>query len=127
MKIDMEPVGWRILIKQVSPPEKTKGGLVLPQSSQDIHAINTNKGKVVALGPLAYKGDKFEDDEKKKKPWIKIGDWVLFSRSIGEVFRVAEDGVEVQYRFVNDTDILAVFGSEEDARALKGYVYEGES
>jgi co-chaperonin GroES (HSP10) len=93
-----EPSGWRILILPFTPPERTKGGLILSQDTLDRGRITTNVGYVLKLGPLAY-----QDEEKfKTGPWCKEKDWVIFARYAGS--RLPIEGGEL--RILNDDEVL---------------------
>jgi len=68
-----------ILILPFTPPDTTKGGIILSQETLDRGRISTNVGYVLKLGPLAYKDkEKFETG-----PWCKEKDWVIFARYAG--------------------------------------------
>ena len=93
-----QPSGWRILILPFTPPERTKGGLILSQDTLDRGRISTNVGYVLKLGPLAY-----QDEEKfKTGPWCKEKDWVIFARYAGS--RLPIEGGEL--RILNDDEVL---------------------
>ena len=93
-----EPSGWRILILPFTPPDTTKGGIILSQETLDRGRISTNVGYVLKLGPLAYKDkEKFETG-----PWCKEKDWVIFARYAGS--RLPIEGGEL--RILNDDEVL---------------------
>ena len=48
--------GYHVLVKPVSIKQKTKGGIILPDSTKDDIAYLTTVGKVLKLGKLAYDG-----------------------------------------------------------------------
>jgi len=98
--------GNSILILPFKMKEKTKGGILLPDSTRDDMAYLTTVGQVVALGDLAY-----HDMEKfPKGPWCKKGTWVVFARYAGS--RIKIDGGEV--RLLNDDEVLATVENPED-------------
>ena len=73
------PTGYRILILPFTPPEKTKGGIMIAKQTLDKERLATVVGLVVTLGPDAY-----SDKEKfPKGPWCKEGDWIIFGRYAG--------------------------------------------
>lgn len=92
----IKPVGYRVLVEPDKVEEKTKGGLFLPQTTQDREQQAAIKGTVVAVGEHAWK----EDGE----PWAKVGDRIIFAKYGG--FEVEDDGKA--YRLLNDEDIVAV-------------------
>lgn len=94
-----KPTGYRMLIIPYYPPEKTKGGVYVPDQVRDREAFATVAAYVVKVGPDAYK------DEQKfpSGPWCSEKDWVLIGRYAGNRFKV--DGLEV--RLINDDNIIA--------------------
>ena len=100
------PTGYRLLILPFSPPEKTKGGIMIAKQTLDKERIATVVGLVVRTGPDAYSDpDKFPDG-----PWCKEGDWVIFGRYAGARFNI--DGGDM--RLLNDDEILATVNNPED-------------
>ena len=69
MKI--RPLQDRILVKRVEGEEKTKGGIIIPDTAKE----KPQEGKVVAVG----KG-KVTDDGKLQPLEVKKGDRILFSK-----------------------------------------------
>jgi len=100
------PTGYRLLILPFTPPEKTKGGIMLAKQTLDKERIATVVGLVVRKGPDAYSDpDKFPDG-----PWCEEGDWVIFGRYAGARFNI--DGGDM--RLLNDDEILATVNNPED-------------
>ena len=78
------PLGDRILIKRIKEEEKTKGGIIIPDSAKE----KPQEGKVVAVG----KGK--SNDEGKVFPLdVKAGDRVLFGKYSGTEIKI--DGEEL--------------------------------
>ena len=72
--------GYHILVRPVSVKNKTKGGLLLPDSVKDDVAYLTTVGKVLSIGDLAYKDkDKFPNGK-----WCDVGDYVCYARHAGQ-------------------------------------------
>ena len=93
MKI--KPLADRIVIKPSPAEEKTKGGIILPDTAKEKPVV----GEVVAAGP----GRK-ADDGKLVSMDLKIGDKVLYGKYSGT--EVSLDGQE--YLIMRETDIFAV-------------------
>jgi chaperonin GroES len=93
MKIN--PLGDRIVIKPAPAEEKTKGGIILPDTAKEKPVV----GEVVAAGP----GRK-ADDGKLISLDLKVGDKVLYGKYSGT--EVTLDGQE--YLIMRETDIFAV-------------------
>jgi co-chaperonin GroES (HSP10) len=78
---------------------KTKGGILLADSTLETIQMTTVCAYVLKQGDLCYK-----DKEKfPNGPWCQAGDWVIFGRYAGARFKI--DGGEV--RILNDDEIIA--------------------
>ena len=73
------PTGYRVLILPYTPPKKTKGGILLADTTVDREKLATVVGYVVAVGPDAYK----DPSKFPEGPWCKPGDHILFGRYAG--------------------------------------------
>jgi chaperonin GroES len=93
MKI--KPLGDRILVKPSEEKEKTKGGIVLPDTAKE----RPQEGEVIAVGE-----GKKTDDGKTIPLSIKVGDKVLYGKYSGTEITV--DGEE--YLIIREEDILAI-------------------
>ena len=72
--------GYHVLVRPVSIKEKTKGGILLPNSTKDDMSYLTTIGKVLKIGELAY-----ADKEKfPKGPWCQLGDYVCYAKHAGQ-------------------------------------------
>ena len=100
------PTGWRILVLPYAGPKKTKGGIILTDTTNETIQMTTVCAYVLKVGDLAYKDkEKFPDG-----PWCQKGDWVIFGRYAGSRFKI--DGGEV--RILNDDEIIARIQNPED-------------
>jgi len=93
MKI--KPLSDRVVIKPSPAEEKTKGGIILPDTAKEKPVI----GEIVAVGP----GRK-ADDGKLVQMELKVGDKVLYGKYSGT--EVTIDGQE--YLIMREADIFAV-------------------
>lgn len=93
MKI--RPLNDRILVKRLAEIEKTKGGIIIPDSAKEKPA----EGEVVAVGP-----GKLDDKGKRVAPDLKKGDRVLFSKYGGTEVKL--DGED--FLIMREDDILGV-------------------
>ena len=71
--------GYHGLVRPVSIKKKTKGGVLLPDSTQADMAYLTTVGKVLTLGKLAY----IDQDKFPEGPWCKKGDYVCYGKNAG--------------------------------------------
>jgi len=93
--VKLKPLGDRVVVKRLEAEEKTKGGIVLPDTAKE----KPKRGKVVAVGP----GKTLESGETAK-PTVKKGDQVIFASFAGT--EVTVDGEEML--IMGTDDILAV-------------------
>ncbi len=91
----MKPLGDRVIVKPAAAEEKTKGGIILPDTAKEKPVI----GEVVAVGP-----GKVTDDGKKLTPEVKVGDKVLYGKYSGT--EVTVEGEE--YLIMREADIFAI-------------------
>ena len=100
------PTGWRLLVLPFKMKEKTKGGLVLAETTLERQQVASQVGLVLAMGPQCYK----DKERYPEGPWCKVKDWVMFARYAGS--RIKIDGGEM--RLLNDDEVLATIDSPED-------------
>jgi chaperonin GroES len=93
MKI--RPLQDRLIVKRVEEEEKTKGGIIIPDSAKE----KPMEGKVIAVG----KG-KLLEDGKVHPLDVKAGDRVLFGKYAGTEVKI--DGEE--HLIMREDDILGV-------------------
>jgi chaperonin GroES len=93
MKI--KPLADRVVIKPAAAEEKTKGGIILPDTAKEKPVV----GEVMAVGP-----GKVTDDGKKVLLEVKVGDKVLYGKYSGT--EVTLDGDE--YLIMREADIFAI-------------------
>lgn len=93
----VRPLGDRVLVKPVEQEERTKGGIVLPDTAKE----KPVQGEVIAVGPGAM------TEEGERIPIaVKAGDRVIYGKYAGT--KVEIDGEE--YLIVRESDILARIG-----------------
>ncbi len=94
--MNIQPVSDHILIEPISGEERTKSGILLPETARK---DRPEQGKVIAIGP----GKK--TDEGKLIPMnVKVGDRVLFTQ-----YGPTEVKVEnKKYLIAKSEDILAI-------------------
>ena len=97
--------GWRILVLPFKQKDKTKGGIIITDSTIEKSQVASTCGLVLATGPHCYDKEKFPEG-----PWCKKGDWIIFARYAGSRIRI--DGGEI--RLLNDDEVLATVENPED-------------
>jgi chaperonin GroES len=96
MKI--RPLQDRIIVKRVQEEEKTKGGIIIPDTAKE----KPIEGKVIAVG-----NGKVQEDGKVRPLDVKAGDRILFSKYAGTEVKI--DGEE--HLIMREEDILGVIES----------------
>lgn len=91
----VQPLGDRVLIKPLEAEEKTKGGIILPDTAKE----KPQEGKVAAVG----KGKVLESG-KTEPLEVKVGDKVLYGKYSGTEIKI--DGEE--HLIVKEEDVLAI-------------------
>ena len=94
-KMKFRPLGDRVLVKRVEEEEKTKGGIIIPDTAKE----KPQEGEVVAVGPGAR-----DEDGKHIQPEVLAGDRILFGKWSGTEVKV--DGEDLL--IMKESDILGV-------------------
>ena len=89
------PLHDRVVVKRVAEEEKTKGGIIIPDTAKE----KPMEGEVVAVGPGAR-------DEKGALVALDVnaGDRILFGKWSGTEIKL--DGVE--YLIMKESDIMGI-------------------
>jgi len=111
------PTGYRVLIVPYTQPPRSKGGILLAETTLKTEELATTIGYVIALGPDCYLDvNKFPDG----KPWCKPKDYVMFGRYAGaRIVMQGENNDDLPLRLINDDEILAVVENPEDYVGVK--------
>ena len=91
----MKPLADRVVIRPSPADEKTKGGIIVPDTVKEKPVI----GEVVAVGP-----GKVTDDGKNITPEVKVGDKVLYGKYSGTEVTIEGD----EYLMMREADIFAI-------------------
>jgi chaperonin GroES len=91
----IRPLGEKVLIKRLEAEERTRGGIVLPDTAKE----KPQKGKVLAVGD-----GKLLDNGKRAEFQVKKGDVVLFTSYAGTEIKVEGE----EYLLMNESDIVAI-------------------
>ena len=78
--------GFHVLVRPVSVKEKTKGGILIPNSTREDMSYLTTVGKVIKIGNLAYN----DTDKFPKGPWCKEGDYICYAKHAGQKIQYKE-------------------------------------
>lgn len=82
--MNIKPLGDRVVVKALAQEEKTKSGIVLPDTAKE----KPQQGEVIAVGP-----GKILENGQRVALDVKVGDKVIYSKYAGTEIKV--DGQEV--------------------------------
>ena len=91
----LRPLADRVIVRQNDAEEKTRTGIVLPDSAKE----KPTKGKVISVGP-----GKFDDKGKRMEVGVRTGDTVYYGKYSGTEVEV--DGQK--FVILREADILGV-------------------
>lgn len=92
------PTGGHLLVLPEKVEEKTKGGIIIPETTREKEQQAATVGKLIAVGPTAWK------DIDDGSAWAEVGDKISYGRYAG-VTMLGKDGES--YVLINDNDALA--------------------
>ena len=95
-----KPTGHRVLVKVDQVERTTKSGIIIHDATADKEQIGQDGGIIVELGNTAY--------SDQSDSWCKVGDIVKFGRYAGQLIRPSESDDGIEYRVLNDLDIVLV-------------------
>ncbi len=93
MKI--RPLGDRVVVKPLPTEERTKGGIVLPDTAKE----KPQQGEVLAVGP-----GRLLDNGQRVPIDLKVGDKILYSKYAGNEIKMEGE----EYLILRESDILGV-------------------
>jgi len=93
--MNFKPLHDRVLVRRVEQEEKTKGGIIIPDTAKE----KPQEGEIVAVGPGAR-----NDDGALVPLDVKAGDRVLFGKWSGTEVKI--DGEELL--IMKESDILGI-------------------
>ena len=93
-KVNIQPLGERIVIKPMEQEQTTKGGIYLPDTAKE----KPQEGEIVAAGP-----GRVTDYGTRMPMELKARDKVIYSKYAGTEYK---DGDDV-YLILRESDVLA--------------------
>jgi len=91
----LRPLADRVIVKQSEAEEKTKSGIVLPDTAKE----KPTKGKVISVGP-----GKLDDKGKPMELSVRPGDTVFYGKYSGSDIEVDNQ----KFVILREADILGV-------------------
>ena len=96
--MNLKPLADRVVIKPSEKEERTKSGILLPDTAKE----KPQEGTVEAVGT-----GRILDNGTKVPMELKVGDKILYAKYAGNEFKVEE----IEYLIVSEKDVLAIVGS----------------
>lgn len=92
--MNLQPLSDHIIIKPIE--EATKGGIILPASSEKEKPEN---GEVVAVGP-----GKILDNGQRAPMSVKLGDKIVFKKYSADEIKIDKE----EYLVISESDVIAI-------------------
>jgi chaperonin GroES len=100
------PLHDRVLVRRVKEEEKTRGGIIIPETAQE----KPQEGEIIGVGPGA------RDEQGKIQPLdVKVGDHILFGKWSGTEVKL--DGEELL--IMKESDVMGIIEGSPAASAPK--------
>ena len=96
----VRPLGDRAVVKPVEKEEKTKSGIVIPDTAKE----KPQEGIVEAVGT-----GRVLDSGTKMPMELKVGDKVLYARYSGNEFKLDD----IEYLIISEKDVLAIVSDDK--------------
>jgi len=96
----VQPLGDRVVVKPKPKEEKTKGGVILPDTASKERPM---QGEVIAVGPGRH-----TDDGKLIPISVEVGQQVLFAKYAGTEFKIDDE----EYLILQERDLLGIIQEE---------------
>lgn len=118
---EFRPFGTRVVVQLRRTVNKTKSGIVLVANTKETEAWNIQVGRIVSVGPLAFK----KRDTAEPWPegiWATVGDFVKVPRWGGDRWSIemTDGGEPVAIVLVNDSDLIGAYTG--DPLKIKAYL-----
>lgn len=95
--MNLKPLGDRVIVQPKAPEEKTKGGIILPDTAQE----KPMEGTIVAVG-----SGRIADDGKKIAMELKVGDKILYGKYSGTEVKINDE----EFLIMRESDVYAIIG-----------------
>jgi chaperonin GroES len=105
----VRPLGDRVVLRPVEREERTKSGIVLPDTAKE----KPQEGIVEAVGP-----GRILDSGTRVPMELKTGDRVLYAKYSGNEFKLDD----VEYLIVSEKDVLGVMSANGAGKTARSKV-----
>ena len=93
-KVNIKPLGDRVIVKPLEPKEVKKGGIIIPETAKE----KPMEGEIVAAGKGRTEEGKLVAME------VKVGDKVLYGKYSGTEIKINDE----EYLIMKEEDILGI-------------------
>ncbi|MBY5356965.1 co-chaperone GroES [Rhizobium leguminosarum] len=93
--MSFRPLHDRILVRRVDSEEKTKGGIIIPDTAKE----KPQEGKVIAVGPGAR-----NDEGQIQALDVKVGDRILFGKWSGTEIKINGEDLLI----MKESDVMGI-------------------
>jgi chaperonin GroES len=94
-KLNLKPLGDRVVVEPLEKEERTASGIILPETAKE----KPQEGEILAVGP-----GRRDDDGKLVPMDVKKGDVVLYAKYAGTEVKIEDKKVLI----LKESDILAI-------------------
>lgn len=94
-KVNIKPLGDRVVLEVLDETEQTAGGIYLPETARE----KPQRGQILAVGP-----GRLNDAGKREEMQVKVGDKVLFAKYSGTDVKLGDREVKI----LSEKDILGI-------------------
>lgn len=121
----IKPLGARVLVQLRAVKERvSSAGIVLPDEVKETEKWNTQVGKVLAVGPIAFK-KRDSNEPWPEGAWAEVGDFVRVVKWGGDRWEVDyeyENGLKGKalFTFFNDHELIGKVTG--DPRVIKAFI-----
>ena len=109
----VKPLGARVLVQLRTVRAKTVSGIVLVDDTRDFNKANTQLGKVIALGPIAF-CNRETGKTWNEGVWAEPGQFVRIPKYGGDRFsrRIPDSEDEAVFCILSDHELIACVNPE---------------
>ena len=93
------PLGDRVLVRRIEEEEKTKGGIIIPDTATE----KPQEGEIIAAGPGAR-----NDDGQVTPLDVKVGDRILFGKYSGSDIKLDNE----EYMIMREDEVLGILEAQ---------------
>ncbi|AUC13470.1 MULTISPECIES: co-chaperone GroES [Hyphomicrobiales] len=101
--MSFRPLHDRILVRRVESEEKTKGGIIIPDTAKE----KPQEGEVIAVGPGAR-----NDAGQIQVLDVKVGDRILFGKWSGTEIKINGEDLLI----MKESDVMGIIGAQAEQK-----------